>query len=221
MPDGPRTGDATWLRRRHAPAPMEPSASRIPGVSDTAPQQLHRGMTLIATVSLFIGTRSAWTTAMASHPPVAGIISVCYAGILVCGVLALAVRGRRALARVDLAVLVLAVVLVVCGYWLKHVGTDEGVLTAQAASEILHGHPIYGQPWPWLFGTSVGVTKTMAGGADYTYGYPPLTALLAAPVHAVVHSTAAATLVTTGALLAGAVVLWLMLPLPWRPAATA
>ncbi|WP_127354805.1 hypothetical protein [Actinacidiphila soli] len=221
MADGFRTGGAIWLRQRDAPALVEPSAPRIHGVSDTAPQQLHRGMTLIATISLFIGTRSAWTTAMTSHLPVAAIISVCYAGILVCAVLALAVRGRRALVRVDLGVLVLAVVLVVCGYWLNHAGTDEGVLTAQAASEILRGHPIYGQPWPWLFGTpSVGVTKTMAGGADYTYGYPPLTALLAAPVHGVVHSTAAATMVTTGALLAGTVVLWLLLPVPWRPAAT-
>ncbi|WP_280889787.1 hypothetical protein [Streptomyces sp. LBL] len=179
-------------------------------------------MTLIATISLFIGTRSAWTQAMLSHPPVAGVISVCYAGILVSGVLVLTVRSRRALARVDAVVLVLAVTLLVCGYWLNHAGTDEGVLTAQAANEILHGRPVYGQPWPWLFGTpKSGLTKTMYGGADLTYGYPPLTAMLAAPVHAVLHSTAAATVVTTGALIAGAVGLWLLLPVPWRSAATA
>ncbi|MGW0615598.1 hypothetical protein [Streptomyces sp. NPDC002788] len=179
-------------------------------------------MTVLATVSLFIGTRSAWTDAMVSDPVVAGIISVCYAGILLCGVLALSARGRRALGRVDAGVLALAVVLAVCKYWLNHAGTDEGALTAKAAAEILRGHPVYGQPWPWLFDTpKVGITKTMSGGADYTYGYPPLTALLAAPVHAVVHSTAAATLVTTGALLAGSVVLWVLLPAPWRPAATA
>ncbi|MER5523391.1 hypothetical protein ABT075_02100 [Streptomyces sp. NPDC002677] len=53
-------------------------------------------MTLIGTISVFICTRSAWTQAMLSHPPVAAVISVRYAGILVCGVLALAVRGRRA-----------------------------------------------------------------------------------------------------------------------------
>ncbi|MET7476894.1 hypothetical protein ABZT17_21325 [Streptomyces sp. NPDC005648] len=179
-------------------------------------------MTLIATISLFIGTRDAWTRAMLVHPPVAGVISACYAGILVCGVLALAVRGRRALVRVDAAVLVLAVALVLCAFWLNHIGTDEGVLTEQAASEITHGHAIYGQPWPWLFGTAdSGLTKTMSGGADYTYGYPPLTALLAAPVHALLHTPAAATLVTTGALLAGTVALWLLLPVPWRSAATA
>ncbi|MEV6793364.1 hypothetical protein AB0M87_15475 [Streptomyces sp. NPDC051320] len=179
-------------------------------------------MTLVATISLFIGTRSAWTHGMASNPPIAAAISVCYAGILVCGVLALCVRGRRALGRVDLGVLTVAVVLVVCGYWLNHAGTDEGVLTAKAASEILRGHPVYGQDWPWLFGTpTVGVTKTMSGGADYSYGYPPLTALLAAPVYAVAHSTAAATLVTTGALIVGTLVLWRLLPAPWRSSATA
>ncbi|MFD4552961.1 hypothetical protein ACFWP5_01315 [Streptomyces sp. NPDC058469] len=200
------------------PAAGRPRAS---GDADN-PQQWHRGMTLIGTISLFIGTRSAWTRAMLSHPPVAAVISVCYAGILVCGVLALTVRSRRALVRVDAGVLVLAVALVVCGYWLTHIGTDEGVLTAQAANEIAHGRPIYGQPWPWLFGTSnSGLTKTMSGSADYTYGYPPLTALLAAPVHALLPTSAAATLVTTGALIAGTVTLWLLLPAPWRSAATA
>lgn len=210
----------TGVQHRIAP----PSAAARPRASADvgAPQQWHRGMTLIATISLFIGTRSAWTQAMLTHPPVAGVISVCYAGILLCGVLALAVRSRRTLVRVDAAVLVLAVALVACGYLLDHAGTDEGALTAQAASEIAHGRPIYGQPWPWLFGTSKSaLTKTMSGGADYTYGYPPLTALLAAPLHAVLHSAEAANLVTTAALIAGSVTLWLLLPAPWRSAATA
>ncbi|MFE2420731.1 hypothetical protein [Streptomyces hokutonensis] len=222
MDDGPRAGGGLRLRRRDTPATAGPPLTRPLTTGPAAPQQLHRGMTLIATISLFIGTRAAWTDAMSSRPPVAGIISVCYAGILVAGVLALTARTRRALTRVDAGVLLLAAVLVLCGYWLNHAGTDEGVLTAQAANQILHGHPVYGQPWPWLFGSSsVGITKTMAGSADYTYGYPPLTALLAAPVHAMIHSTAAATLVTTGALLTGAVLLWLLLPAPWRSAATA
>ncbi|WP_086809239.1 hypothetical protein [Streptomyces reticuliscabiei] len=210
----------TGGRRRYTRRP----AADPPWTDDDAvnSQQWHRGMTLIATISLFIGTRSAWTQAMLSHPPAAGVISLCYAGILVCGVLALVVRGRRALVRVDITVLVLAVALVVCGYWLNHIGTDEGVLTGQAANQIAHGRPVYGQPWPWLFGTSnSGLTKTMSGSYDYTYGYPPLTALLAAPVHAFLPSSAAATLVTTGALIAGTVTLWLMLPAPWRSAATA
>ncbi|MEU9453051.1 hypothetical protein [Streptomyces sp. NPDC048277] len=224
MADTYRAGAGVEVRRRTAtdPAAPPPASAPPPGSPGTAPQQLHRGMTLVATISLFIGTRAAWTTAMAARPAVAGAISVCYASILVCGVLGLLVRTRRALIRVDAAVLITAVALTACGYLLDHAGSDEGVLTAQAASEILHGHPVYGQAWPWLFDIArVGVTKTMSGGADYTYGYPPLTALLAAPVHAVVHSTAAATLVTTVALLLSSVLLWLLLPTPWRSAATA
>ncbi|MGQ4511083.1 hypothetical protein [Streptomyces sp. DW26H14] len=180
-------------------------------------------MTVLATVSLFIGTRATWTAAIRlGHLPVAAAVSVCYAAILVCGVLALCVRGRGALARVDAAVLAVAVVLVACAYRLDNAGTDEGVLTAQAATEILHGRPVYGSPWPWLFDAPrVGLTKTMAGGGDYTYAYPPLTALLTAPVRLVVHSTAAATLVTSVALVVGTVVLWKLLPAPWRSAATA
>ncbi|MFJ9537575.1 hypothetical protein ACIRPX_10005 [Streptomyces sp. NPDC101225] len=209
----------TDVRQRDAPSSAAAPPSAAAG---EAPRQWHRGMTLLATISLFIGTRSAWTRAILDHPPAGAVISVCYAGILVCGVLALAVRSRRALVRVDAGVLVLAIALVLCGYWLTHGGTDEGVLTAQAANEIWHGRPVYGQAWPWLFGTATsGVTKTMSGGADLTYGYPPLTALIAAPVHAVLHSPAAATLVTTGTLIAGAVTLWLLLPSPWRSAATA
>ncbi|WP_324613791.1 hypothetical protein [Streptomyces sp. DSM 15324] len=224
MADTYRTGTGTWTLRRGATNSTAPPPTpvRVSGVPGAGPQQLHRGMTLVAAISLFIGTRAAWTTAMASRPAVAGVISVCYASILVCAVLSLLVRSRRALIRVDVVVLMTAVALVICGYLLDHAGTDEGVLTAQAANEILHGHPVYGRPWPWLFGSPrVGITKTMSGGADYTYGYPPLTALLAAPVHAVVHSTAAATLVTTAALLVSSVLLWFLLPAPWRSAATA
>jgi hypothetical protein len=220
--DHARTGFRTRWRAVAGPTALPSGATRAPGVRGVRPQQWHRGMTVLATISLFIGTRSAWTKAMESDPAVAGVISVCYASILVCAVLSLLVRSRRTLTRVDAAVLVTAVALVTCGYLLDHAGTDEGVLTAQAASEILHGHPVYGQPWPWLFGTpTVGVTKTMSGGADYTYGYPPLTALIAAPLHAVVHSTAAATMVTTGAFLASSVLLWFLFPAPWRSAATA
>ncbi|UXX96497.1 hypothetical protein N7U49_40715 [Streptomyces sp. AD2-2] len=164
MEDGPRAGGGLRLRPQDAPSTAGPPRAGALAPDPAAPQQLHRGMTLIAAISLFIGTRGAWTKAMTSHPPVAGIISVCYAGILIAGVLALTTRTRRTLTRVDAGVLLLAVVLVLCGYWLDHAGTDEGVLTAQAAHEILRGHPIYGQPWPWLFdSSSVGITKTMSG----------------------------------------------------------
>ncbi|WP_328315995.1 hypothetical protein [Streptomyces sp. NBC_00388] len=220
MDDRPPTrGPAAGTRRPLGGPVRVLRAQRLP---DAAPPQWHRGLTVIAVISLFIGTRDLWTEAITAHATVAAIVMVVYAGILVCGVLAFSVRGRRALGRVDLAVLALAATLVLCNYWLDHAGSDEGVLTAQAANAILHGRPVYGQPWPWLFDSpKVGVTKTMSGGADYTYAYPPLTALIAAPVHAVIHSTAAATAVTTAALLIGTAALWVLLSAPWRPAVTA
>lgn len=78
-------------------------------------------MPLPATISLFIGTRAAWTTAMTSGPAVAAAISACYASLLVCRVLSLMVRDRRrSLIRVDAVVLATADAMVACGYLLNH-----------------------------------------------------------------------------------------------------
>ena len=187
-----------------------------------APAQWHRVLTLLATVSLFIGTRAVWTQAASHRLVVAAVISLCYLSILVGGVLALTVRRTRSLARLDLCVLVTAVTLTLCTFALNHAGGDEGVLTAQAARELAAGHPVYGQPWPWLFrhNPDVALTPTMNGGYDLTYGYPPLALMLTAPLLWLGHGALAATAVTTGALLVGAVTLWRLLPVPWRSAAT-
>ncbi|MDT0482324.1 hypothetical protein RNB18_19330 [Streptomyces sp. DSM 41640] len=185
------------------------------------PTQWHRVLTLLADVSLFIGTRDVWTQAAVHRPAVATVISVCYASILVCGVLALVVRGRRPLARVDLCVLVTGLTLAVCAFVLFHRGTDESVLTAQAARELVAGHGVYGHPWPWLFGgNGIALTPTVTGGYDTTYGYPPLAPLLTAPLLWLGHGGLPAMALSTGALLVGTVVLWWLLPAPWRPAAT-
>ncbi|WP_460070446.1 hypothetical protein [Streptomyces sp. YKOK-I1] len=185
------------------------------------PAQWHRVLTLLSAVTLFIGTRSVWSTAASHKVVVAAVISVCYASILVCGVLALVVRRSRSLARIDLGVLVTAVVLVLCAWAVYHQGGDEAVLTTQAARELAAGRPVYGRPWPWLFGHgTVALTPTVYGGYDFTYGYPPLAPLLTAPLLWLGHGGAPATAMATGALLVGAVALWRMLPAPWRPAAT-
>ncbi|MEU9454384.1 hypothetical protein [Streptomyces sp. NPDC048277] len=194
--------------------------SAAPG--DTgAPAQWHRVLTLLADVSLFIGTRSIWAQAATHHLVLAALISVCYISILVTGVLALTVRGTRSLARLDLVVLVTAVILTLCGWALNHAGGDEGYLTTQAAKELVAGHVVYGQAWPWLFhNTGIALTPTIGGGYDYTYGYPPLAPLLTAPLLWLGHHGAPATAVCTGALIAGTIALWRMLPMQWRSAAT-
>ena len=186
------------------------------------PAQWHRILTLLADISLFIGVRSVWTQAASHRLVVAAVVCLCYASILVCGVLALVVRRSRSLARIDLAVLVTAVLLTLSAWSVFHSGGDEAVLTTQAARELVAGHPIYGQPWPWLFHPSHGValTPTVTGGYDYTYGYPPLETLLTAPLLWIGHGGAPATAVATGALIAAAVLMWRLLPVPWRSAAT-
>ncbi|WP_369226198.1 hypothetical protein AB5J52_35930 [Streptomyces sp. R39] len=186
-----------------------------------APLPWHRVLTLLADIGLFIGTRSVWTQAATHHLVLAALISVCYVSILVTGVLALTVRGTRSLARLDLVILVTAVTLALCAWALNHSGGDEAALTTQAAKELVAGHPVYGQAWPWLFHSKgVALTPTIGGGYDYTYGYPPLAPLLTAPLLWLGHHGAPATAACTGALIAGTVVLWRMLPVPWRSAAT-
>lgn len=146
------------------------------------PAQWHRVLTLLADVSLFIGTRAVWTQAATHKLVLAAVISVCYASILVTGVLTLTVRRARSLARLDAVVLVTAIALTLCGWALNHAGGDEAVLTTQAAHQIAHGHQVYDQPWPWLFRIKgVALTATTTGGYDFTYGYPPLAPLLTVP----------------------------------------
>ncbi|MDQ1015617.1 hypothetical protein QFZ43_002166 [Streptomyces afghaniensis] len=198
------------------PGPRTQSAPAGP----PPPAQWHRVLTLLADISLLIGTRAVWATAAGHRPGVAAVISVCYASVLACGVLALAVRRERSLARVDLCVLVTGVTLTLCAWIMLHHGSDEALLTTQAAREVAAGHPVYGRPWPWLFGHGVALTPTVTGGYDLTYGYPPLAPLLAVPLLWLGHGGAPATAVSTGALVAGTVVLWRMLPAPWRSAAT-
>ncbi|MEU7719512.1 hypothetical protein AB0B29_16200 [Streptomyces tibetensis] len=201
MVPGPRTGAAV-------------SASPAP------PAQWHRVLTLLADIGLLIGTRAVWTSAASHRPAVAAVISLCYASILACGVLALVVRRVRSLAGVDVCVLVTGVTLTLCAWIMLHNGSDEALLTTQAARELAAGHPVYGQPWPWLFGRGVALTPTVTGGYDFTYGYPPLAPLLTVPMLWLGHGGTPATAVSTGALIAGTVVLWRMLPVPWRSAAT-
>ncbi|MEV3968813.1 hypothetical protein AB0K68_11815 [Streptomyces sp. NPDC050698] len=199
------------------PGPRTQSAGSAP---PAPPAQWHRVLTLLADIGLMIGTRAVWTSAAGHRPLVAAVISLCYASILVCGVLALVVGRARSLARVDLCVLVTGVTLTLCAWIMLHNGSDEALLTTQAARELAAGHPVYGQPWPWLFGHGVALTPTVTGGYDLTYGYPPLAPLLTVPFLWLGHGGTPATAVSTGALIAGTVALWRMLPAPWRSAAT-
>jgi len=199
VPDGPTSSD------------YRPAAS-----------QLHRALALLATISLFIGSRTAWTDALTLSPTVMAVLSFGYLCILGLAVLTLVVRTQRALVVVDLMILVTAAVQVVGALIVQHKPTDEGTLIAQAARSMLAGGEIYGVAWPQLFAQQhLPITWMMGGGADYTLGYPPLAVLMTALGLLVFSFPAAASIVTTLVLLVGAFVLWRLLPLDWRPAATA
>ena len=187
-----------------------------------APSPLHRALALLACISLFIGTRTAWTGALNASPTVLAVLSVCYLGILLTAVASLIVRSSRALAMVDVLILAIGCALVVGAVIADHKPNDEGTLVAQAARSMLGGGGVYGVAWPQVFAQQhIPVTWMMGGGADYTFGYPPLAVLLTAPALAFVGFPAVASVVTTGMLLIGALVLWRLLPTEWRSGATA
>jgi hypothetical protein len=185
----------------------------------------HRGFALLAVISVLIGTRELWTESVTISPLLVLTLSACYAGILALAALALVVRTPTAMVRVDIGILVLAAVHVLCGLVVHHRPGDEGALTAQAATSLLAGQHVYGVPWPQVFTEAgAGLTKTMDGGGDFTYGYPPLDALLTAGASRLLPMLSAneiSTVVPTVALLLGAVAMFVVLPVPWRSAGTA
>lgn len=184
--------------------------------------QWHRGFALLAVASLFIGTRTLWTEALPSRPMLALVITACYGAILAAAVLVTTVSSPRVMTILEAAILGVAVVLVGCLFLLHHKVNDEGALVARAADAILHGMPAYGVHWPDIFqDANVAATKTMDGGAVDIFPYPPLAAILTAVVQVVVPGYVSASIASTAALVAGAVVLWLLLPAQWRSAGTA
>src|SRR3569623_2558072 len=163
----------------------------------TVPAPLHRGLTLVAVASLFIGLYATWSATVLAHPVLGTVISFGYLGILTLAILALTVRTGSGLRRVDLGVLVLAIILTACLYVATQVVTDEGALTARAAQELLAGHHVYGRPWPDVFAQYHAlVTYTMNGGSDDTYAYPPLLVLIVAGLHTLLPGVAIGSVVT-------------------------
>ena len=195
--------------------------SRLLGLP-VPPSQLHRALALLATISLFIGTRTNWTQALTTKPAVMVVLSICYLFILLAAVLVLVVRTQRALIVVEALVLATACAMVIGAVVIHHKPSDEGTLVAQAAQTMLHGDPIYGVAWPQMFvDQQIPITKMMDGGADYTFGYPPLAVIATAPALPIFGFPAASSVVNTLILLLGAIMMWILLPIGWRSGATA
>ncbi|MGN6445592.1 hypothetical protein [Amnibacterium sp.] len=222
----PATGRAAVREQADA----QVAAAPAPGSSRPVPQWLRRGLTFLAALALIPEAQRLWKVSVSRAPTLnlhssttahvqALLLLVALAAfgvLLTTAVLAVGSTSDRGIRRLDAAVLAVGVVLLLGEFVLSHAVNDEGALTAKAADALLHGTPVYGVDWPGLV-TKVPLTKTMGGGADYQYGYPPLAVLLTAAVTLLHHSAAAAAVVTTAALLAATIVLWWRVAPVWRP----
>ncbi|MBW4040754.1 MAG: hypothetical protein HIU86_01315 [Acidobacteria bacterium] len=199
--------------------------------SGSVPEWVRRALTAVVAVALIPEAQRLWKAAVAQSSAAHGhllspqlthgvllLVAIAAFGVLLLAVvLAAGAPSARVSGRVDLVLLLVGVVLLLGEFVLAHGVNDEGALTAKAAGELVHGRPVYGVDWPGVF-AHVALTKTMGGGADYRYGYPPLAVLLTAGVAVVLrHPTVAAPLVTMGALLVATLVLWFRVAPVWRP----
>lgn len=201
----------------------EPATAPSPARPEP-PEHWHRGLSLLAVVSLFMGLSPLWAQEVVQAPASSTLLMLAYGALLCCAVLACAVRTRRALGLVDLAVLVIGAVRATLSFSStlneRWYGTDEGVLVHQAAVWLAHGRNPYTGVWPHLVGvTGVGATPLMNGGSADTYGYPPLGALLTALAGPFTHGLPSASAVSFGCELLAAAAMFALLPVAWRPSA--
>ncbi|WP_052721115.1 hypothetical protein [Actinoplanes rectilineatus] len=185
---------------------------------------LHSGLTLAAVIGLAINLRTFWTAFALPDPGLALALTGCYLAMLVAAVLALCLRSSRALARVDVLVLVTAIVIKGIALWPAITGehdidVDEGILMDRASRAITYGFDPYQLSWPYINPDTA--TRLMDGGGAFTFGYPPFGIQLGALFQwlgggAVVGIVVAATL----ALFATAIIAFCVAPAPLRPLAT-
>ena len=193
--------------------------------------QLHRTVVLLAVVSLFIGTVTAFDTVIWTSP-IAGIVMIVgYALALALAVMAFVVRRTGSLLALDIGVLV-CTLMIRLPEFLTSLGTpqgrpnapyatDEGALVANAANALLHGRNPYAIPWLGAHvPTQTGITATMSGGVIDHFDYPPMSALLAVVSRWLLPTQPAAAIVAFAGLLAATIVLFILLPAPWRSAGT-
>jgi hypothetical protein len=199
----------------------EPVAALSPAAAEP-PEHWHRGLSLLAVVSLFLALSPLWAQEIVRAPASSTLLMLAYGALLVCAVLACAVRTRRGLGLVDLAVLAVgagrAALSFSASLSQRAYGTDEGVLVHQAALWLAHGHNPYTGSWPQLVDIpGVGGTPLMGGGAADTYGYPPLGAVLTAIAGPFTHGLPTAGVVSFGCELLAAAAMFALLPAAWRP----
>jgi hypothetical protein len=193
-----------------------------PGPPVVEVSTIWRGIVLIAVISLFAGSYATW-----ADPWTALVVMIGFGGLLACAVLAVTLRRRAAMRRLEYGVLGLAISLYVAS--LPHVfggrvnlwyRGDEGVLLDGAGSA-LHRHvDPYAIAWPHaVAGQNAGITLTMSGHVVSKFQYPPVAAILDALVQPLTRGLPAAGVIAAVALGITTVLMFFLLPSPWRAVA--
>ena len=205
-----------------------------PGSLRRPPAQMNRMLTVLACSSMLIGAQDMWNRTVINEHNHAIVVMLYFGSIIVLGVLALSVRTRRAMTLVDGSVLAVAALECVNRFYTvtaaspptdatsSHVyyGTDEGSLIHMAAKTLLHRGHMYGTQWPQIFEMfHVGTTPLMNGGAATGLDYPPLGPIFTSVPMALGLSHPPAGIAATAMLVLASLVMFLLLPVAWRPVA--
>jgi hypothetical protein len=213
-------------RRPVTTRPEQDPEKPAPAESPSGPDMLlwlHRGLTLAAVMGLIVNTRGFWNAHVLSRPWLALVITVAYLVMLVAAVAALSAPRHRELGRVDIGVLITAIVIKIVAAWngiagLKKLTVDEGMLMDAAARGLAKGRNPYTSEWPKI---DPGLpTQLMDGRTVFDFGYPPLGVEIGAVVQRIFPSLVGIVLVAWLAMLATVLIVFFAAPKPLRPIAT-
>jgi uncharacterized membrane protein len=184
---------------------------------------LHRGLSVAAVMGLVVGTRGFWQSNAMSRPWLALVLTGAYLVMLIAAVIALCAPRHRVLARLDVGVLVTAIVIKTVAAWpgvsgAKGLTVDEGILMDAAARALAKGNNPYTSAWPKI--DPALPTQLMDGRAVFDFGYPPLGVEIGAVFQRLFPSMTGIVLVAWLAVFATAVFVFVVAPRELRPIAT-
>jgi hypothetical protein len=173
-------------------------------------------------LSLLAGMHAVWLPTTTDDPGLGAVLTASYFVVLGLVIAAFAVRSPQALHRVDLLVLLVAIAVEVIQFHrfasASFVYTvDEGSLTHHAIEAFRHGQNPYRFHWPT--GVGPAPTQLMNGHIADTFPYPPLAFVLGAGLSVVWSGFGAPPVLDGLALIATAILTFLVLPRRWRPLA--
>ena len=184
----------------------------------------HRVVTFVAAIALFGVCFATWATSV--QLLVTNIVSfVGFGAALALAAAALTVRTGRRLMRVDAALLLASIGLLIgwaisTVYFQSAYGTDEAAFEQYAAMLMTHGTDPYGAnllPALSMFRVPVQfATFTMSGSTVSQLGYPALPVLLIAAAVPLTHGFQTVVIVNVVALAVTTIVMFRLLPAPVR-----